>query len=447
MTYAGGHVLNPVTADEKPTRYLLYFFASIMVALALFIFYLLSSWAPVTPPTTTANDARIVPSVNNPRPTLRPSKISKKPITPRYTWHHINVARGDNISTLFARLQLSAKQLQQLLISPAVKNRLATLSPGDKLDIAIDKAGQVTLLRYQYALNQALSLKLMNGHYQAKTLSTDLATSIHHARGTIQHSLAATTNTMGLPAKVMLQLAHIFAWQLDFNRDLRAGDEINLLYETQNLHGKLVQTGDIVAAQLITHKKTLTALRYTNQHGEQDYYTPKGQSLSKAFTRYPLHFSYISSSFSRKGRYHPILHVVRPHLGVDLAAPYRTPIKSVADGRVQFIGWQHGYGRVMIIDHGRGYSTLYAHMSGFNKHLHRLSQVKRGQLIGFVGESGLATGPHCHFEFRKNGVHYNPVTVKLPAKRAINAREHQAFFQHATSLLTALHSTPTHQPR
>jgi len=234
-----------------------------------------------------------------------------------------------------------------------------------------------------------------------------------------------------------MQLADIFAWDVDFALDIRSGDSFLVIYEERYLNGEKLDDGDVLAAEFSNQGHRYQALRFVDDDGNRAYLTPDGHSLRKAFLRTPVNFSRISSHFSL-GRKHPILHKLRAHKGVDYAAPTGTPVTASGDGKVAFVGTKGGYGKTVVLQHGQGYSTLYAHLSRFTKGLRAGSRVHQGEVIGFVGSSGLATGPHLHYEFQVNGTHMNPLTVRLPQAAPIEQRYRAAFSQLAGERLAQL---------
>ena len=235
---------------------------------------------------------------------------------------------------------------------------------------------------------------------------------------------------------LIMELVGIFGWDIDFALDIRNGDNFALLYEEQFLEGEKVKDGPIVAAEFTNQGRTYRAVRYTNAKGRTDYFTPDGHSMRKAFLRTPVDFRRISSRFGK--RQHPTLNKMKMHKGVDYAASRGTPIKAAGDGKIIFRGRKGGYGRVVIIQHGGRYSTLYAHMEHFKKGQYVGKRVKQGDIIGYVGSSGRATGPHLHYEFRVNGTHRNPLTVKLPDAAPIEREYRKDFELKSRGLLSQL---------
>ena len=261
-----------------------------------------------------------------------------------------------------------------------------------------------------------------DGELVATTYNHVIETRQTHAAGVIDSSLFMAAQEAGISQNVIMELANVVGWDIDFALDIRKGDSFTVLYEELYRNGEKISDGDILAAEFINDGKAYRAVRYTNpQTNVSEYFTPDGKSMRKAFLRTPVNFARISSRFST-GRYHPVLHKVRAHKGVDYAAKSGTPIYAAGDGKVIFKGNKGGYGKTMIIQHGSKYTTLYAHLKTYNRKLKNGSRVKQGQTIAYVGKSGLATGPHLHYEFRVNGVHRNPLTVKLPASQPVPKR-------------------------
>ena len=232
-----------------------------------------------------------------------------------------------------------------------------------------------------------------------------------------------------------MELAQIFGWDIDFALELREGDQFHVIYEEQYLDGEKLRNGPILAAEFINRGNLYKAVRYTDKEGDTSYYDTEGNAKRRAFIRTPVKFSRISSRFTRK-RWHPVLKRWRSHKGVDYAAPRGTPVKATGNGKVVFRGNKGGYGNVIFLRHGGKYTTVYGHLSRFAKGLKNGKAVKQGQIIGYVGSTGLATGPHLHYEFRVHGKHQNPLTIKLPKTIRLPKRE-QARFKKSTAPLMA----------
>jgi murein DD-endopeptidase MepM/ murein hydrolase activator NlpD len=237
--------------------------------------------------------------------------------------------------------------------------------------------------------------------------------------GMIESSLFEAAAVSGIPENIIMEMANIFGWDIDFALDIRKGDRFAVVYNELYKEGRKVRSGQILAAEFINRGKTYRALYYTDPKGNSGYFTPDGKSMRKAFLRSPVKFSRISSRFSGK-RWHPVLGKWRSHRGVDYAAARGTPIRAAGDGKVIKATYSKSYGNVVFLQHGGRYTTVYAHMKGFARGIRKGKRVRQGQVIGYVGSTGLASGPHLHYEFRVNGVHRNPLTVKLPAAAPIN---------------------------
>ncbi len=328
-------------------------------------------------------------------------------------WHAVTVREGDSLARIFARQGIPAKQLHRLVTGSPVAKKLTRIYPGQVLHLRTTPEDGLLELRYEIdALNQ-IQVDRDGDDFQARQVSREPERRSTQATAEIDSSLFLAAQKAHLPENITMELAGIFGWDIDFALDIRKGDRFTVIYEDLYLDGERIGTGNILAAEFINRGKTYQAVRYTDARGRTDYYTPDGRSMRKTFLRTPVSFSRISSRFSL-GRKHPILNTIRSHKGVDYAAPRGTPVKATGAGKIVLRGRKGGYGRTIVIQHGSRYSTLYAHLNSFARGLRTGSRVQQGQVIGYVGSSGLATGPHLHYEFRVNGVHRNPLTVKLP---------------------------------
>lgn len=253
-------------------------------------------------------------------------------------------------------------------------------------------------------------------------------TRLAHVSGTIERSLFESGLSAGLSDRQILTLAEIFGWDIDFALDVRTGDSFSVIYEEKYWLGRKIDDGPILAAEFVNKGRAYRAIGMRADSGQLLYYTPTGRNLKQAFLRTPVKFSRVSSGYSDT-RYHPILKLWRAHTGIDYAAPAGTPVRATAFGTIASIGWNGGYGRSIEIDHGDSYSTLYAHLSRYRADLHVGSLVEQGDVIGYVGGSGLATGPHLHYEFRVNGEHRNPLAYQSPESELIAANRRAEFVQ------------------
>ena len=353
-------------------------------------------------------------------------------------WREVTVNSGDSLARIFDRLELSPRSLHEIIHLSEETRRLTRIHPGEKLQVRIDAEQQIQALRYEYDRMHALLVTRDDSDgFAAREVIREPQRSQVTAAAEIDSSLFLAGQRAGLSDNLIMELAGIFGWDIDFALDIRKGDRFSVLYEELYLEGEKIGTGEILAAEFVNQGRTFRAVRYTTAEGRSDYYAPNGRSMRKAFLRTPVSFSRISSRFSL-GRKHPILNRIRAHKGVDYAAPYGTPIKATGGGKIVFQGTKGGYGRTVILQHGTRYSTLYAHMSRFARGLKSGSRVQQGQVIGYIGKSGLATGPHLHYEFRIDGVHRNPLTVDLPAAEPIEARYRKDFESTAEQLLAEL---------
>jgi murein DD-endopeptidase MepM/ murein hydrolase activator NlpD len=337
-------------------------------------------------------------------------------------WSEYTVKSGDNLARLFKRAKIKPQQLDELMKSGEEVKTLTKIFPKDIIRILSDDEGTLQALRYDIDHKSYLMVERENGELVAKTYNHEIETRNAHATGVIDSSLYLAAQEAGISQNIIMELANVFGWDIDFALDIRKGDSFTVLYEELFRNGEKISDGNILAAEFINDGQSYRAVRYTNpQTNVSEYFTPDGKSMRKAFLRTPVNFSRISSRFTVK-RYHPVLHKVRSHKGVDYAAKSGTPIYAAGDGKVIFKGKKGGYGKVMIVQHGSKYTTLYAHLKTYNRKLRVGSKVKQGQTIAYVGQTGLATGPHLHYEFRVNGVHRNPLTVKLPASQPVPKR-------------------------
>ena len=336
-------------------------------------------------------------------------------------WREERIARGDTLPTLLARLGISTEEAQRVLAATHKQHALKRLKPGRTVLARVTADGQLLLLRHLTDNQHLLSVMRQGDALTAKDELVQLETRILMKSGSVSNSLYGAMDAADVPDHFATQLSEIFSSEIDFHRDLKDGDQFSVVYEAQYYNGQMVQTGNLLAAEYVNGTEAHQAVRFAGR-----YYTPTGRSLQRAFLKSPMAFSRISSGFSN-ARYHPVLQEWRAHRGVDYAAPIGTPIRAIADARVQFVGNKGGYGNLVELKHSGAYSTAYGHISRFAKGLRQGGQIKQGQVIGYVGQTGLATGPHLHYEFRINGEQRNPLSLKLPTTVPLEARERAAF--------------------
>ncbi|MCU7843803.1 MAG: peptidoglycan DD-metalloendopeptidase family protein [Candidatus Thiodiazotropha sp. (ex Monitilora ramsayi)] len=359
-----------------------------------------------------------------------PEKIASRMLT-----HEIK--SGDSLSTIFKKHGLSANLLHRIVHSSDQAKQLTEIRPGETLHLELSEDDQLLSLRLEHDKIHSLHIKPHAETFSSSELTREVEIRTSHTSGTIENSLYLTAQEVGLSENLIMELANIFGWDIDFALEIRAGDRFTVIYQEDYLDGEKLRDGPILAAEFINQGRTYRALRYEDETGNADYFTPKGRSMRKAFLRAPVDFRRISSRFTQE-RWHPVLGKKRPHRGVDYAAKTGTPIKAAGDGKIIHRGTKGGYGRTVIIQHGQRYTTLYAHLSRYNKKAKKGSKVKQGQTIGYVGKSGLATGPHLHYEFRVNGAYRNPLTIKLPAAKPIAKKYLEDFQVKSAPLLSRL---------
>lgn len=349
-------------------------------------------------------------------------------------WQSFVVKPGFNLAIISSRAGVNAGEIHTLMQLGKPVEALRTLYPNDTIRMKILPDGRLAGLKYDIDKTRSLIVTRTgettdgNSLFNAEVVKKPVEVRTKHATGIINDSLFLAARSAGLSDKKAIELAGIFAWDIDFAHEVRKGDHFTVVYEEQYQAGEKIGEGPIIAAEFVNQNQAYRAIRYTDPDGNTDYYAPDGSRLRKSFLRNPIKpgLFRISSRFDLHRR-HPILHKIRAHKGVDFAANIGTPIHVTGDGKVVFRGRKGGYGNAIIVQHGRHYSTLYGHMSRFAQNIRVGQRVKQGQVIGYVGQSGLATGPHVHYEFRIDGVHHNPMTVKLPSGEPVPEQYRQDF--------------------
>lgn len=357
-------------------------------------------------------------------------------LPPEYEQLSLTIKRGDTLDALFRSNKLDLGHLAMIVRIPEAAPYLKRLIPGDEFQIEHDAGNLISLYR-ELDLTSALRITKEESSFSAEIIERPIEVRRKLAYGRIDTSLFESAAAAGLADKLIMNLAGVFAWDVDFVLDIRGGDHYTILFEEIYQEGKYIADGDIIAAEFNNRGRTFQAIRFVDQSGRSDYYTPDGLSVRKAFVRAPVDFTRISSSFNPR-RKHPILNTIRAHRGVDYAAPSGTPIKAAGDGKVIFRGRKNGYGNAVIVQHGGNITTLYAHMSRFHNSSRVGRRVVQGQTIGYVGMTGLANAPHLHYEYRLNGVHRNPRTVKLPQADPIREEYRADFLTAAAPILGEL---------
>lgn len=372
-------------------------------------------------------------------PSLAPDTIETPPIpAPLGDTVELVVRRNDTLDRIFRHLKLSVTDLASIRDLPGVQESLDALRPGDTITLVHDE-GVLQSLRRRISETEILSVTRSEGGFAAEVLATPIEIREGRAHGVIDSSLFVAARAAGVSPEIILRLANdIFGWEIDFALEIRSGDQFTIVYEQKYRDGEYVGDGRILAADFINDGKPHRAVLFASKDGlVSDYFAPDGRSMRRQFLRAPLDFTRISSNFNPRRR-HPILNTIRAHKGVDYAAPTGTVIKAAGDGRIAFSGFKGGYGRVVILEHGGGISTLYGHMSRFARGMRNGERVKQSATIGYVGSSGAATGPHLHYEYRVNGAHKNPRTVPLPDATPISSAYIAEFQAQSSALLAQL---------
>ncbi len=351
-------------------------------------------------------------------------------------WRIVNVRAGQSLSDIFHEQGLGPTDLQRALDSQGDASALRHIRPGQEFAFARDESGALTAMRFERGDATRVVLHFNAAGVTESAVERAVERRTHVAHGVVTRSLFYAGEQAGLTDAMVLKLANAFGYDIDFAQDLREGDSFSVVYDDIYREGEHLRDGDIIAATFINQGKRYTAIRYTNTDGETMFYTEAGRPLRKSFLRTPVEFTRISSTFST-GRMHPILGYMRAHKGVDYAAPTGTPIRAAGDGKIVFRGWKSGYGNFVIVQHNAHISTAYGHMSRFANE--QLSQhVKQGETIGYVGMTGLATGPHLHYEFRIDGDHRDPLTVTLPPPEPLPATQLARFRQSSAPMMAKL---------
>lgn len=356
------------------------------------------------------------------------------------TWIEHEVRPGDSLAKIFRDNDLSPQLLHNILRSGKEAKQLKKIRPKDRLRIHLDTEQQFAELHLQLDALRSVKFSATSTGIESSNVRKETRSQATAAFGVITHSLFASATKAGLPDAITMKMAKIFGWDIDFALEIRPGDRFTVIYEELWADGEQVGSGNVLAAEFVNQGKPYRAIRYKDSHGKVDYYAPDGMPLKKTFFRTPVNFTRISSGFSKR-RWHPVLKRARAHKGVDYAAPTGTPVIATGDGTVEYRGWKKGYGNVVYIRHGRKYRTVYGHLSQFAKGLHTGDRVAQGEIIGRVGQTGLATGPHLHYEFHINGAHRNPLTVKAPIADPLPRKEMRMFERIAKPLLASLEQT------
>jgi murein DD-endopeptidase MepM/ murein hydrolase activator NlpD len=421
----------PRSTSSKSSRFQMKILLKLTIASTAVILlgFSASSWQPAAKGAdSTPKSTRLHYQLDLPKQlTSLESEIENSIALPEDTeWDIITIKSGDTLASIFDSAGLPARTTYAIASLNEQTKSLRYIKPGQKIHILRDDTNRLRQMKYVPDITKTLSIQRNeNQSFTSKITNFQLDAYPVFREGIISSSLFEAAAESNIPESVVMELANIFGWDIDFSLDIRRGDRFGILYNELYKDNVKVRNGRILAAEFVNNGKLYKAVYYTDPQGNGDYFTEDGKSMRKAFLRSPVKFARISSRFSNK-RWHPVLSKWRSHKGVDYAARRGTPILAAGDGKVNLVGTKGGFGRAVIIQHGGRYTTIYGHLNGYARGIRRGKQVKQGQIIGYVGSSGLATGPHLHYEFRVNGVHRNPLTVRLPEAKPV----HPSFQEH-----------------
>jgi len=367
--------------------------------------------------------------------------IAPEPQEPEIQWESVTVENGDSLAKIFKRKGYSASDLHYMMQSNEKIELLKKIRPGHTLEFASNDDSSFLGLRYPYSPSETLQVtKLADKEFDVAVDEKAIEFKTRFATATISSSFYNAGKEAGLPDGVIMELAGVFEYDIDFALEIRKDDSFSVLYEEKFIDGEKVGYGNILSAEFTNQGDSFAAVRYTDTNDRTAYYTPEGKALRKSFLRAPLQFNYVSSNFNPK-RFHPIQKRVKPHRGVDYRAPIGTPVRAAGDGRVTNSAYNKYNGNYVFIKHGNNITTKYLHFS--KRSVKAGERVKQGQIIGYVGSTGMSQAPHLHYEFVVNGVHRNPRTVKLPHAAPVPKDEMERFREQSKPLMAQLETERT----
>ena len=383
-----------------------------------------------------SKSSRITTQLNLPNISAELNNVEQAVNLPKFTTQTVKVKKGDTLTHLFYRVGLNANQVYKITQIDKKSKKLSRLTPGQTFEFKITADKKLEQLIYHIDKTHKYVIHKRDNKFVSVNVNREYETRITSSKATINTSLFDAAHKAGLSDNLTMDLAYIFGWDIDFALDIRDGDQFVVMYEELYLDGERIRDGNILAAEFVNQGKSYKAVRYTDSKNNSNYYSENGKSMRKAFLRSPVDFTRISSRFGR--RYHPTLKKRKNHKGVDYVASRGTPIKAAGDGKIIWRARKGGYGKTVMIKHASRYTTLYAHMNNYNRKAKMGSRVKQGQVIGYVGTTGRSTGPHLHYEFRVNGSHRNPLTVKLPTAASIKKKYRSDFLSKSRPLIAQL---------
>lgn len=352
-------------------------------------------------------------------------------------WRNERIQRGDTIAELLLRLNVEDQAASDYLRKNKDAEGLRQLGVGKEVQVETDANGALLALRFLGNDTNQVVIEKSGETFRTRTLPAQTEQRVLIRTGEIKTNLFAATDEVGLPDPAANQLADIFGGDIDFHRDLRKGDKFTVIYEMTYINGEAARTGRILSAEFVNHGHAYRAAYFQTTEFTGDYYSPEGKSMRKAFLRSPIEFSRVSSGFSHS-RFHPVLNKWRAHKGVDYAAPIGTKVKVTSDGVVSFVGNQGGYGNVVMVNHQGRYSTVYGHLSRFAGGIRKGQHLGQGQIVGYVGMTGLASGPHLHYEFKQSGIQRDPLKVALPDGKPVSEVQMSDYTEKTGDLLARL---------
>ncbi len=373
----------------------------------------------------------VVEQITLPLPSVQRDSVAQS------FWREERIKRGDTVAAILLRLGVDDPEAMGYLLQARDVRALYKLIPGRTIRAVTTSQGGLEQLSYINGNGQQLLVKRTPEGFEATEQTPVFEPRIMQSSGTIKYSLFGATDAAGLHENVAIQIADIFSSDVDFNRDLRQGDRFIVVYEANYAQGEFVGVGRVIAAEFTNQGRSYRAVYFKDQDGRGGYYGPDGKNVRKAFLRSPLAFSRITSRYTN-ARFHPVLKKWRAHRGIDYGAPTGTPVRATASGSVRFAGRKGGYGKLVTLRHANGYGTRYAHLSRFGRGIRKGTRVEQGQVIGYVGKTGLASGPHLHYEFLVNGKQRNPLKLALPPGPPITSERRAEFEAAATPLLGRL---------
>lgn len=386
-------------------------------------------------------------AIEVPAPTPRSpdaSEVTETAAVEPREWQEITIEPGETLAAVFSRLGLSARTLYELTQIHAATDRLAKIYPGDRFAFDIGDPGELNAIEFDVdEASRMRVIKVADG-WQAEPIQRRMDTRIRTATGSIEGNLFAAGQQAGMSDALIMKMAAIFGWDVDFVLDIRVGDRFAVIYEEVWRDGERLRDGEILAASFVNRGRRFEAIRFVDSSGRPDYFAPDGRNMRKEFLRSPLDVTRVTSRFTLR-RYHPVLKIYRPHRGVDYGAATGTPVRATGDGKVVFASKNSSYGNHVIIQHGEQFKTLYAHLSKFGKGVRRGNRVRQGQVIGYSGSTGLVTAPHLHYEFRVNGVHRDPLKIDFPKAQPLPDSEMMKFQLIARPMTAQLGNLDGHQ--